>query len=555
MKDINIYIMGISFNCRAKSGIAETHLDCLCDEDTYNAMIGNHPFIVADNSCPSFDAMIKWDVGSISSEFVLWMTDDDAQPGSTSLVGILSSSAFENMISKFVDRSLSKHVRLLVKLTSLLYSREGQASYTSCDLTSLWSLRSFVGTRVLQELEPALGTPSLSIALFEKLTALFLVLFATIIAVGYSKPRSPSGDLGASTSGLPVYQSPILTESCTANVSAQAFSEAQEHLLRILAHHMVYIAERINLLEPNVSRKRIIEGSACQWNRRATFRWNVIPASEDTDNHTNLDSSYDVLDYSGRADRTLPAGCPTRCYHVSRTHSPKPNCRLTGGFGTCVHEESLNVEMSPMDHILASVPQMILAPLDVRARGDRTDSGTRQADLANIQLVPHLARGCASDDLPLISANHGKHAAFECLAEMDGMCAPFPCTDDDDDHNHAEEASSVDETPTLTTSPTSLQSSFSTAPRSPPSTRHQDSRSTFNTNSDQGSVCRSCKFAALPFDTLDQDDLCQFCSALPQHGGDDVCAPPSNDLLDQGALTQGQLDWSSDEHESVNLLV
>lgn len=554
MKDINIYIMGISFNSRAKSGIAETDLDCPCDEDTYNAMIGSHPFIVADNFCPSFDAMIKWDVGSISSEFVLWMTEDDAQPGSTSLVGILSSSAFENMISKFVDRSLSKHVRLLVKLTSLLYSREGQASYAGCDSTSLWSLRSFAGTRVLQELEPALGTPSLSIALLEKLTALFLVLFATIIAVGYSKPRRPSGDLDASTFGLPVYQSPISTESCTSDGSAQAFSEAQEHLLRILAHHMVYIAERINLLEPKVSRKRIIEGSACRWNRRATFRWNEMPALKDADNHTNLVSSYDVLGYSGRADRTSPAGCPARCYHLSRTHSPKPSCRLTGGFGTCVHEESLNVEMSPMDHILASFPQMTLAPLDVRARGDRTGSGTRQTDLASIQLAPHLARGCVSDDLPLISANNGKYAAFECLAEMDGMCAPFLCTDDDDDI-HDDEVSSVDETPTLTTSPTSLQSSFSTAPRSRPSTGHQDSRSTFNTNSDQGSVCRSCKFAALPFDTLDQDDLCQFCSALPQHGGDDVCALPSSDLLDQGALTHGQLDWPSDEYESVNLLV
>ena len=544
MKDVNIYIMGISFNSRAKSGIAETDLDCPCDEDTYNAMISSHPFIVADNFCQSFDAMIKWDVASISSEFVLWMTDDDAQPGSTSLVGILSSSAFENMISKFVDRSLSKYVRLLVKLTSLLYSREGQAPYVGCDSTSLWSLRSFAGARVLQELEPALGTPSLSVASLEKLTALFFVLFATIIAVGYSKPRSPSGDLGAPTFGLSVDQSPTSTESCTSEFSAQAFSEAQEHLLRILTHHMVYIAERINLLEPNVSRKRIIEGSACRWNRRATFRWNEMPASKDAEDHTNLVSSC--------VDRTLPIGCPARCYHLSRTHSPKPSCRLTGGFGTCVHEESLNVEMSPMDHILASVQQMTLAPPDVRAGGDRTGSGTRQTDLTSIQLTPHLNRGCASDELPLISANNGKHAAFECLAEMDGMCAPFLCTDDDDD-NHADDASSVDETPTLTTSPTSLQSSFST--RSPPSTRHQDSRSTFNTNSDQGSVCRSCKFAVLPFDTLDQDDLCQFCSALPQHGGDDVCAPPSNDLLDQGALTQGQLDWPSDEHESVNLLV
>ena len=196
-----------------------------------------------ENVCPSFDDMIEWDVASISSEFVLWTSDHDAQPGSTSLVGILSSSAFERMIFKFVDQRLSKHVMLLVRLTSFLYCHESQASYPNCDLTSLWSLRSFAGTRVLQELESALGKPSLAAALLEKLTALFVILFATIIAVGYSNPRRSSGDLSASTPGLPGCQ------------SAQVFSEAQKHLVRILAHHMVYIADRIDLLAPKISKK------------------------------------------------------------------------------------------------------------------------------------------------------------------------------------------------------------------------------------------------------------------------------------------------------------
>lgn len=238
----------------------------------YNALLGNYPFSVGENVCPAFDEMIEWDVRSISSEFVLWMCDDHAQTGSTSLVGILSSSAFESMISKFVNRSLSKHVRLLVKLTSFLYCSGGQASYADCDSTTLWSLRSFAGTRVLQELVSALCNTSLAASLLEKLTALFLVLFATTIAVGYSGPRHSTGDSGASTCVPPVHQSPISTGSCNSGLSAKVFSEAQKHLLCILAHHMVYIAERINLLEPNVSRKRIIEGSACRWNRKATFQ-------------------------------------------------------------------------------------------------------------------------------------------------------------------------------------------------------------------------------------------------------------------------------------------
>lgn len=292
------------------------------------------------------------------------------------------------MLSKFVDESLSKHVRLLVEVTLVLYSCGSQASYADCDSTSLWSLRSFTGTRVFQGLEQALGNASVATASLEKLTALFLVLFATIISVGYSNRGCPSGDPSASTVGLPVYQSQISTDCCTSSPPAHVFSEAQKHLLRILAHHMVYIAERINLLEPKVPRKRIVEGSACRWNRRAMFQWNEMPAPKAPDVHGNLVSFCDVQDNSRRADRT-------------------------------------------------------------------------------------------------------------------------------------------------------------------PS---QVSTSTHDTNSDQASVCRSCNFAALPFDTLDQDELCQFCSAFPQHGGDTV-APPSNDLPDQALLAQGHHNLLNHEHRFVNLLV
>ena len=541
------------------NGIAETDLDCPCDEDTYNVMISNYSLIAAESACPSFDDMIKWDVGSISSEFVLWMSDDDAQPGSTSLVGLLSSSAFEGMISKFVDRSLSKHVRLLVKLTSYLYSCEGRASYADCD-SSLRSLRSFVGTRVLQELEPALGNSSLAAALLEKLTALFLILFATIIAVGYSEPQSPAGHLGSSVSGLPVYQSPALNESCTSDRLAQVYSETQEHLLRILAHQMVYIAERIDLLAPNVSRKRIIEGAACRWNRRATFQGNEMSAHEDAGVQSNLVSFCDVQDNSKRADRSLSTGNPARCLHFSRSHSPKSSCRLAGGFGTCVHEENMNIEPSPMDLILAHYQhqQTTSAPPDVQAPIERISS--LRVDLESTQHAPHSTRRCSSDHLLSSSTKDGNYAAFEYLAGMDEMCAPFLCTDDDDDdddddYDNANEASSMDGTSALTTSPSSLQSSeqsFSIASRS--SLRSQDLKSTYDTNTDQGSVCRSCKFAALPFGTLDQDDLCQFCSALPRPG-DDISALSSNDLPDQGSPAQGQLDRPRHEHGSVRLLV
>ena len=541
----------------------------------YNAILGNYPLSVVEKICPSFDDMMAWDVRSISSEFVLWMCDEHAQTGSTSLVGILSSSAFESMLSKFVGGTLSKHVRLLVKLTSLLYSSGSQASYADCDSTTLWSLRSFAGTRVLQDLVLALCNTSLAAALLEKLTALFLVLFATIIAVGYTEPRRPSGELNASARGLPAHQLPTSTGSCTSGRSAESFSEVKKHLLCILAHHLVYIAERINLLEPNASRKRIIEGSACRWNRRPTFQWNEMPAPEVADTQSNGASSCDAQDQTRRTDGTLPIRYPARCYHLSRSHSPKSNCRLTGGFGTCVHEPSRNIEPSPMDHILASCPQMTSAPLDVQAPIERIST---QVDPDSITFPSHPTHRCSSDHLPSITARDGNYAAFECLAETDGMCAPFLCTDDDDnendnnDTNDTNEASSKTGPSALTTSPSILpqespspSSTAACSPQSSASTATHTTTTPHNNNNtisnkqekeeEKESICRSCKFPTLPFATLDQNQLCQFCSALPQLpqcsvGGDTSTLPPSpssctNEQPDQELSTHDQRGYGN----------
>ena len=487
--------------------------------------------------------------------------DDDAQTGSTSLVGILSSSAFESMISKFLDRGLSRHVKLLVELTSFLYSYGSKASYADCDSTSLWSLRSFSGARVLQQLESALGTASLVAAAgsHEKLRALFLVLFATIIAVGYSKQRGPSG--GASSFGLPVFQSPTLHESCTSGPSVQVFLEAQEHLLRILAHHMVYIAERLGILEKTISRKHIIEGAACRWNRKAAFQWKQMPIPKDAGTGSDLVSSCIVQGNSSRTDRTLATGYPARCNHLSRSHHIRSSCRPAGGFGTCVHEESLNIEPSHMDHILSNFQQMTLAPRDGQARIER--SSTPPVDPERIRHAPHSTRSCSLDQLPSISSIDKNYAAFESLVENDGMCPPCLCTDQDDNDN---EASSTDGTSASTASPSTTQS---TAPESSSSSRSQDPTSPSKTDSDTGSVCRSCKFHTLPFGTLDQDELCQFCSTLPLHGGDMVlpsCSPlpqyegdpavsSPNDRPVQRVFRQGQLNWPEYECEPINLLV
>lgn len=283
-----------------------------------------------------------------------------------------------------------------------------------------------------------------------------------------------------------------------------------------------------------------------------------MPASKDANIQSSVVSSCDVEDNSRRTDPISPTRPPARCYHLSRSHSPVSSCRLAGGFGTCVHEPSLNTEPSPMDHLLASNQQMTSTP---------------QSDLDSATSPSHSTHRCSSDQLPSITTRDGNYSAFECLAETDEMCVPFLCTDDDDDDNdkNANEASSMHGTSlttspsTLTASPSTLTSSLSTLQSSTQSasTAAGSPHDAANTNDNiisakQASVCRSCKFAALPFSTLDENETCQFCSALPQHG-DDISPPPSSSsdgLSEQRGWTQAQQrTWRMRERGGGNLLV
>ena len=132
-----------------------------------------------------FDAELQLDVHTLCSELALWMFDEDAQPASTSLVGIFSSSAFESLVQRSLGVDLGRHLRLLVELTSALYCNSGQVLYAGRQSTELWSMQAFVGTKVLQSLDVIISNVFFKEVSLEKIKALFVALLATIIAVGY----------------------------------------------------------------------------------------------------------------------------------------------------------------------------------------------------------------------------------------------------------------------------------------------------------------------------------------------------------------------------------
>ena len=138
----------------------------------------------------AFESEVLWDLDAMVSEFAGWMSHKHALPASTSRVGILSSAKFTQLVCPITDEDLTRTFRLLVESSSVLYNYDGQLDIYWKDYYTddLESIRSFAGTSVLRHLERILSNIALAEASLKEMKALFLILFGTIVAVGYSRP-------------------------------------------------------------------------------------------------------------------------------------------------------------------------------------------------------------------------------------------------------------------------------------------------------------------------------------------------------------------------------
>lgn len=495
MKDVNIYTMGISIN-HIIDAPGLTNQDYLNNKDIYNAKVYDCPNFITTSAGSAFDERIKekmtWSVDSISSEFVRWMSDGDAEQGTTSLIGLLSSIAFESLISECYDKSLGKDLRLLVEVTSILYCNGGRDTDVDPDPVKLRSIRSLVGKRLLQGIEPALGNTSLATFTLEQLKALFLVLFATITAVGYSRPYLPSQpNLG---SEVAMNTASISLKLHCSPPTMQVFFEAQKQLLRILTHHMIYLGERINLLDDSISKKLIVEGSHCQWKRKPAFEWKELSALDAVDTQASRLAFPSQSNNRNRTDQSPPTQILSRRYPLTRSlndpiEGPSPMNRLPAREQ---YQFSMSTQIAPA------------ASLDSKNTGSVYNMPTQ--DHYNLRLpVPIISRALEAFEVSNESCNMRAPAA--------NLDAPF---------KHVTNFSDSTTTFSLSTllpshpsaSKTCVGTTSDTELHTPPETLSDELGRLM-----ERPKCRLCGYATSPYETSDQEDLCQFCSSLPRLGG------------------------------------
>lgn len=209
------------------------------DQD-YKTNLQSWSMLLEEQTELHFDELIQWDIDALSIDFARWMAADDEDPAATSRVGILSSMECQKLLHHYLDEDLCRNLRLLVKTSSLLYSRE-DSPHPYCGSRQLSIIRSSVGAKILKSLESALKSTALADASQKKLKGLFLVLLGMIIAITYTNTTDDG--------------------------------EARHELLRILAHHMIFIGERIGLLECDSMKQRLTENCYNMWNKVGNFEW------------------------------------------------------------------------------------------------------------------------------------------------------------------------------------------------------------------------------------------------------------------------------------------
>ena len=88
-----------------------------------------------------------------------------------------------------------------------------------------------------------------------------------------------------------------------------AFEEARKELIRILAHHMVLLAERVHIIENQEACEPILENAHRIWSEKAVFKWEVVPSDglEDFGRASGSPSNDYTVSGAGMLELTFPS--------------------------------------------------------------------------------------------------------------------------------------------------------------------------------------------------------------------------------------------------------
>lgn len=134
-----------------------------------------------------FKVPFAMNIKETAESLASWLTDDSSA-SSFSIVGLLSSSGFTKVLNQAFSEQISQDVRLLVQLTSHLFTDGIHAKFGNHTVKEIELVRDYVGRRVLVAANAFLAPQKLKVIRKEPrmLRGAFLLAFSIAVALGYT---------------------------------------------------------------------------------------------------------------------------------------------------------------------------------------------------------------------------------------------------------------------------------------------------------------------------------------------------------------------------------
>ncbi len=248
------------------------------DNSKVDTMLSRNNHLMLSSVFLEFDDQVEWDVTALSKDWALWMSQNQRVP-TMSKVGIMSSLRFQQLLNPWIPTKLGSYFRLMMHTSSIVYNHGPKDCYCGISFENFYALRSHAGTNLLIGLEDLLRPAELAKAPMEKLRAIFLILFGTILAVLYNERLDHDV---VKLVYLILHQTLKLMSDNTEQLyprghvqraSTEEFYQLQDQLVQVLAHRLIELADRLALLESGVSKQLLVNSARQKWHLPATFAW------------------------------------------------------------------------------------------------------------------------------------------------------------------------------------------------------------------------------------------------------------------------------------------
>lgn len=132
-----------------------------------------------------FASYVAWDIAALTEDTVQWL--NSPLDSEVSKVGILSSPEFLKLIEPFLGWSERLDFQRMIYATTLAYSQPDAPDKHTLNPHELYQIGAITGHNVLKLLDEKLRPQSLKDRSQQDLLTLFLLVFGTILAVGYTE--------------------------------------------------------------------------------------------------------------------------------------------------------------------------------------------------------------------------------------------------------------------------------------------------------------------------------------------------------------------------------